>query len=355
MERVFQVFLALVMRFFLPRHNAHVQFMRAQLRILRARIPAERIVPTPAEKAELLRWGAAFDHDVDRLVEVVKPATYRRWLCLTRGGFTFKRSGRPRIVDELRRLVGTIAHENVAWGYRRIVGELKKLGIAIGTTTVKRILAEQGIYPAPEKARKKPPMPWTDFVHAHIDVFVACDFFTKPVYTLRGVFDAYVLVFIDIGTRKVFCSAATYQPDSDWVVQQARNAAMWLEDISVTPRFLVHDADTKFDTRFKNFWKSAGVRCIRTPIRAPRANSFCEKFIGSLKHECLNNFLCFSRGQLDYITKIWCAHYNTRRPHQGVGIGNNVLDKGLTPQVHGTIRCRRQLGGIIKDYYRDAA
>ena len=351
----FDVVLVLVLRFFLPRHNAHIQFMRAQLRILRARIPAHRVVPTPEERAELLRWGALFTHDVDELLEVVRPATYRSWLSKTRRHIKFKRSGRPRIVDELRRLVASIAVENLLWGYRRIAGELKKLGIVVGATSVKRILAEQDIYPTPEKDRKKPPVPWMEFVHAHLDVLAACDFFVKPVHTVLGVFEAYVLVFVHLGTRKVFCSPPTYSPNSDWMAQQARNAAMWFEDAGVRLRFLIHDGDTKFDIRFRGFWKTDRVRCIKTPPRAPRANAFAESFIGTLKRECLDHFLCFTQRQLDYIVRTWVSYYNTRRPHRGVGMNNEVLDGTFLPQTNGRVRCRRHLGGIIKDYYRDAA
>ena len=128
-------------------------------------------------------------------------------------------------------LVLRMAEENLRWGYRKIVGELKKLGIRISKTTVRKILKDSDIHPLPDKAFKKPTVPWTTFVHAHMDSMVGCDFFTKRVYTLRGVFTAYMLVFIHLGTRKVYCSAPTYHPNGDWVMQQARNANMWLDDM----------------------------------------------------------------------------------------------------------------------------
>jgi len=265
-------------------------------------------VPTPQEKAELMRWGAMLGHSIDGVIWVVKPATYRRWLRMKKRKIPFKKSGRPRIAECIRRLARRMAVENVLWGYQRIVGELKKLGCRVGKTTVKRILKEEGIHPLPTKARKKPPVEWAAFVRAHMETLVACDFFTKPVYTLRGKFHACVLVFIHLASRKAFCSPPTYTPDGDWVMQQARNAASWLDEIGVAPRYLIHDRDSKYPGRFGAFWKTEGVRCLRIPPRAPIANAFCECFIGKLKRECLDHFLCFSRGQLHHILTTWLRH-----------------------------------------------
>jgi putative transposase len=355
MERIEFAVLALVSRWFLPRYNAHLQLLEAQIRMLRNRIEVSRIVPTPAEKAELLRLGVLLGHDVAGVMHIVQPETYRRWLRERSRGRKPKLAGRPPTPLVIRNLVLRFARENLLWGCRRIVGELKKLGIRIGATTIREILHESGMHPDPMKAKKQPPIPWTTFIHANIESVVACDFFTKRIYTLRGVFDAYVLVFIHLGSRRVFHSPSTYNPDETWVMQQARNAAMWLDDNGVQPRFLIHDRDSKFTVKFREFWKDDGARCIRIPPKSPKANAFAESFIGTLKKECLNHFLCFSREQLDYIVATWCAHYNTERPHQGQDIGNRVLDESFTPERDGPIRCKQQLGGIIRSYYRDAA
>ena len=144
------------------RYNARIQFLIAQTRILRSRIDASRIVPTPEEKEELLRWGASFNHKIDGVMEVVKPATYRKWLRMKRRKVPFKVSGRPRIPECVRKIVRRMAVENVLWGYDRIVGELKKIGCRLGKTTVKRILKEEGIHPLPRKSRKRPPIKWIE-------------------------------------------------------------------------------------------------------------------------------------------------------------------------------------------------
>lgn len=347
--------LTLIARFFAPRHNVQLRFMRAQLRILRNRITADRIVPTPEEKAELIRIGALMDHDIAGLMSIVRPKTYRRWLREQRQGKPFRKLGRPPAARELRELIVRMARANIAWGYRRIAGELKKLGIAIGATTIRDVLKASGMHPAPDKADKKPPLPWTTFVHAHMESLVATDFFTKRIYTWRGVFDAYVLVFIHLGTRQVYCSPATFSPNEDWVMQQARNASVWLEDIGITPRFLILDRDTKYTRKFRRFWKDDGVRCIRIPPQSPRANAFAEAYIGRFKHSCLNHFCCLSLAQLDYIVRVWLEYYHVQRPHQGKDIGNTVLNPGFVPSNEGAIRRHERLGGIIAWYERDAA
>ena len=138
-------------------------------------------------------------------------------------------------------------------------------------------------------------------------------------------------------------------------MQQARNASMWLAEEGVTPRFLIRDGDRKFPDKFKDFWKAEEVRVIRIPPRAPKANAFSENWVGGLKRECLNFFMCFSLDQLHYITQTWVRHYNTQRPNRGIGINNNVLDEQFKPQCAGPVLCRQKLGGLIKEYYREAA
>ncbi|HPG70371.1 MAG TPA: integrase core domain-containing protein [Candidatus Hydrogenedentes bacterium] len=355
MEDLFFSLLTLVLQWFRPRYNVHLQLLQAQIRMLRSRIDVSRIVPTPQEKAELLRLAAQVDHDIGEVMHIVQPETYRKWVRQSKRGVIFKRAGRPRIPMATVNLVLRMAQENARWGYRRIVGEFKKLGIRISSSTVKKILKGSGVHPAPDKGFKKPAVPWTTFVHAHMDSMVGCDFFTKRIYTLRGVLTAYLLVFVHLGSRKVYCSPATFNPTGDWVMQQTRNANMWLDDMGVKPRFVIHDRDGKYPGEFKTFWKSEGVRNLLIPIKAPRANSFAETWIEGHKRECLNYFMCFGIEQLDYITRTWVAYYNTRRPHRGVGMKNEVLDKTFVPQSEGVVRCRSELGGLIKSYYREAA
>jgi putative transposase len=355
MKSTLSLLLVFLNRFFMPRHNAQLRLLKAQIAILRARIPTQRIILSPKEKAELIRIGAECGHDIDGLLEVAKAATYKRWLAQMRVGIPFKAVGRPRLTQELRDVVIRIGSENLLWGYKRIAGELKKLGLYAGTNSVKRILIEVGIHPSPERRTKKPALPWTTFIEAHMEAMIACDFFSKTVLTLRGPRAAYVLMFIHLGSRRVFCSAPTYAPDAAWVTQQARNTLMWCAERGIRPGFLIRDADTKFGARFDTVWDSEAARVIQIPHRAPDANAFAESFIATIKRECLDFFVCFNRSQLDYILRTWVRHYNTERPHRGRGIGNNVLQVDFRPARDGPIRRNRQLGGVITSYTRDAA
>ena len=355
MDRMFPFLFTILAHYFTPRHNAEVRLLKAQIKILMDRVPTKRIIPSAEEKSELIRLGAICDHDVADLMEIVKHATYRRWLDRSQKGEVFKNVGRPRLTQEIRDLIIKLAKENVLWGYRRIVGEMKKLGFHLGVTSAKRVLTDAGIYPSPEKERKKPPLDWLTFIHAHLESVIACDFFTKDIYTPTGKMTAHVLFFIHLKSRRVYCSTPTYSPDSAWVTQQARNTIMWCDEQGVKPRFLVRDADTKFSGPFNEVWKSEGARVIQIPHRAPAANSYAESFVAGIKRECLDFFICFSRRQLDYICRTWVRHHNTDRPHQGVDIGNNVLAVDFKPQKTGAIKSKEALGGIIRSYYREAA
>ncbi len=314
-----------------------------------------RIVSTPRERAELLRLGVSFDHEIDDLMQVVTPATYKKWLRELRSCRRNRPAGRPRTPLAARNLVIRLAKENLPWGYRRIFGELKKLGIRISTSTIRNVLKEEGHFPEPNKAIRNPPIPWTTFVHANMESMVACDFFTKKIFTLRGVRVAYVLVFIHLGSRKVLCSSSTYHPDTAWVMQQARNAMMWMNGEDINPKFLVRDRDRIYPDTFEPFWSDVNVRSIKITPRAPMANTYCESFIGTLKCECWNHFMCFSKDQLDYIVRTRLRHYHKHRPHRRVGRYNSVLDENFIPKTEDQVRCRTELGGIIRVYYRDAA
>lgn len=338
-----------------PKYDARMAFMKFQNQMLRDRIDASRIVPTPEERGELLRLGKLCDHDIDELLTVVVLETYKTWVRKLKKGVTFKRSGRSRIAEAIRRLVHRISGENHNWSYRRICGELKKLGIFISETTVRNIMIEDELGPPSVARNEEPTIVWKNFIKAHMDTLVACDFFSKKIVCWHGTYTAYVLVFIHLGSRRVYHSYPTLNPNGDWVIQQCRNASMWLEDEGLEIKYLLRDRDGKYPDAMKGFWKSEEVMTLKTPVRSPKANAFCESFIGTLKRECLNNFFCFSIDHLHHINSVWIKYYNTRRPHRGKDIGNNILDADFTATLNGKVKCREQLGGVIKDYYREDA
>jgi putative transposase len=233
------------------------------------------------------------------------------------------------------------------------VGELKKLGHTVSASAARGVLVARDLPPTAKKSGRHLPMAWTNFVRANVDSLVATDFFTQPVHTLTGTVHAYVLVFIHLRTRRVFASPATLHPNEAWMQQQARNASAWIEDEGLQVKWLIHDRDTKYSRKFRGFWTDSGIRPLQTPRRAPRANSYVESFLGTLKRECLDYFFCLSMRQVDYVVKTWLAHYHSVRPHQG--LGNNVLAVDFTPQTEGEVKCRERLGGVVREYYRKAA
>jgi len=339
----------------MPRYDARLQLLKYQIEMLRNRMDDPRIITTPEERTELMRLGALVDHDIADVMLVVKPDTYRGWLRKKAGRKPKRKGGRPATDADIIRLLLRMARENLAWGYKRIYGELKKLGIKIGLTTIRDIMKRNGLNPVPDKALKNPDSTWSRFIRSHIETLVAIDFFTKPVLTWRGRIDAYVLVFIHLGSRRVFMSPATFNPNEKWVLQQARNASMWLDDIGVNASHLIRDRDAKFTTRFDGFWGCSGAKIVKTPPRTPQANGYAESYISTIKAQCLDHFICLSLDHLNHINREWLAHYNFTRPHQGKEIGNTVLNVDFTPTREGKIKREQKLGGIISHYYREAA
>ncbi|UCE58435.1 MAG: transposase [Phycisphaerales bacterium] len=344
------------------RRDARVRFLKAQVEILRRKLGGNRVIPSPDDRARLLAIGQELDHDVADVIGIVTPRTYCRWITDLREGRRPKRVGRLKIARNMRELVIRLAKENAGWGYRRIVGELRKLRLKLGRSSVRRILKDEGLTPSPQRRGKAGETTWQKFIRLHVNTLVACDFFTKDVITPFGVRVAYCLAFIHVGTRKVFLSPPTYHPNDRWVQQQRRNMMMWLDDHELEARFLIHDRDSKFSAVFRRLCGSSGIQCVRTPLLAPDANAFAEAWIGSFKRECLNHFLCFGLGHLGYICSQYVRFFNQHRPHQG--LGNRILPAATGPPEElapeyspeiDPIRCQRFLGGLLRHYYRVAA
>lgn len=278
--------------------------------------------------ATLLRWHR----------ELVK----RKWR-LYRGRH---RSGRPPISRTVRDLVIRLATENPRWGYQRIRGELKKLGVVASATTVRNILRGQGLGPAP---RRNGPT-WTEFLRAQAAA-VACDFFTIETIFLRRL---YVVFFIELETRRVLWANCTSTPDGAWVTQQARNLVVRADDASPPVRLLIHDRDAKFPASFDEVIRSEGIAVIRTPIRAPRANAFAERWVRTIRTECLDWILILSWRHLERVLKIYVDHYNRHRPHRGLDLLVPESPDGAGPGTSGASRIdvkrRDRLGGLLHEY-----
>ena len=284
---------------------------------------------------------------------MVTPATLLRWHReLVRRTWTYRRTGRPGrppIDAEVRALILRLARENPRWGCVRIGGELRKLGIRVAATTIRSLLRTARAGPAPRRTGPS----WTDFLRAQAQGMIACDFFTVETAWLRTL---YVLVFIELGSRRIHLSPSTAHPDSAWVTQQARNLALHLDDRSSPIRFLIHDRDTKFSRAFDAVIRSEGARVILTPFRAPNANAYAERVIATVRAECLDWSLIQGRRHLDRTLRTYAEHYNRGRPHRGLALVP-PLSEGADPVPVSPrdVRRRDLLGGLIHEYYGIAA
>jgi putative transposase len=262
------------------------------------------------------------------------------------------RPGRPPVDRSVRELILRLARENSAWGYVRIVGELRKLGIDVSAALVRNVLRRAGIPPVPQRGQPG----WRSFLRQHAATTVACDFLTVDTVLLRRL---YVLVFICIGSRRIEYVACTSNPDGAWMVQQARNLLMDLGDRGQPPRFLIHDRDAKFSRAFDAMFHGEGIRVIRTPLKAPNANAHIERWIGSARRECLDRLLIFTRHQLERVLRVYVRHYNEQRPHRALEL--QAPDPHMKPSTRGqpaataAVRRRDLLGGLIHEYEAAAA
>lgn len=282
---------------------------------------------------------------------MVRPETLLRWHReLVRRKWTYRRTGhpgRPPIGPDVRDLVVRLGRENPRWGYQRIRGELRKLGIRISATTVRTILLRNGMNPAPRWGGPT----WAEFLRSQAAGIWATDFFTVETIGLRTL---YVLFFIELSTRRVHLAGVTEPPDSAWVTQQARNLAV--DERLSGVRFLVRDRDAKFSGPFDTVLRAEGVRVIRTPVRAPRANAFAERFVRTVRRECFDHVLIYDRRHLERVLGAYVEHYVDERPHRGLGLAVPAGD-GLPPVPGATrtpVERRDVLGGLIHEYRRAA-
>jgi putative transposase len=219
--------------------------------------------------------------------------------------------GRPPLDRRVQTLVVRLARENPCWGFHRIVGELRGLGISISATSVRTILIRQGLPPAPQRDE----LSWRNFLRQHAATTLACDFFTVETAWLKRI---YVLYFISLERRRIEFVACTPNPTGAWTAQQARNLLMAIDDRQQPLRLLIHDRDSKFAGGFDHVFQSEGIAVIRTPVQAPNANAHAERWVGSVRRECLDRLLIFSRRQLEHVLRVYARHYNRHRPHRSL-------------------------------------
>jgi transposase InsO family protein len=276
---------------------------------------------------------------------------WHRELVARRWTYPRCRRGRPATPAEVRKLVVRLARENPGWGYRRIQGELVGLGMRLAPSTVWSILKAAEIEPAPRRLDQS----WTEFLRAQAVSILECDFFTVDTLFLKRF---YVLFFIEFASRRVYLAGITINPDGGWVAQQARNLMMQIDDEGVRrPSVLIRDRDSKFTHDFDEVFRSEGMRVIRAPVRAPKARAHAERWVGTVRRECLDRLLILGRRHLQQVLSAYLAHYNGHRPHRALeqrpplaqlpppdecGVGEVIGVDG--------VRRRDVLGGLIHEY-----
>jgi putative transposase len=320
--------------------------LRHELTVLRRQYPRPRLQPKDRALLAALsrhlpqaRWS----------VFLVKPETLLDWhRRMVRRRWTYRSAprGRPPVPDQVQQLIVRLARENPRWGYQRIHGELLRLGCQISASSIRRVLRAHDVDPAPRRA----PTTWRSFLRRQAAGILACDFFTVDTVWLRRL---YVLFVIELGSRRVHLAGVTAHPTGPWVAQQARNLLLDLGDRGAMFRFLIRDRDTKFTRAFDDVWGSSGVQIICTPIRAPNANAVAERWVGTVRRECLDHLLIVGRPHLVHVLRAYVEHYNQHRPHRSLGLGTPI------PSVRGDptsatalpqLRRRDVLGGLVHEY-----
>jgi putative transposase len=280
---------------------------------------------------------------------VVTPQTLLRWhreLVRRKWAQPRRATGRPPTDGRVREIVLRFARENPGWGYPRIAGELLKLGLRVSPSTVRRILLTAGLSPAPRRTGPS----WRQFLRQQAASVLACDFFTVETISLRRF---YVLFFIELESRRVHLAGCTTNPTGAWVTQQARNLSF--TGLFERVRFLIHDRDSKFAAAFDEVFRSEGIQVIHTPIRAPQANAHAERFVRTVRAECLDWLLIVGRRHLETALRIYTTHYNQERPHRALAL-HPPEPTNADPRPSGEqIKRRDRLGGLIHEYHRAAA
>jgi transposase InsO family protein len=328
-----------------------IAFLREENRTLKSQLVGRRLRLNDTQRRRLAVRGQRLGRGALREVAtLVTPDTILRWhreLIARKWTYAGGQPGRPGVLAEIRRLVVRMATENPNWGDTCIQRSLKNVGHRVARSTIASILEAEGIPPSRER-----PTTWRTFLSAHWPALVAADFFTTEVWTPRGLVTFYTLFVLELPSRRVHVSGSTPYPDEAFVVQALRDLANAIDGVLVDGCVLICDRDRKWSRGVLAFLEDEGVRIIQTPFRAPYCNAYAERFVRSIKEECLERMILFGERHLRRTIAEFVAHYHAERNHQG--IGNELIQSLERTDGPGRVRRRQRIGGMLNYYYRAA-
>ena len=342
------------------RHQLEViDYLKEENRVLREQLDGRGLRFTDDQRRRLAVKGRVVGRRrLDELAGLVTPDTILRWyrdlIAKKYDGSARRGRGRPASTPGVQQLVVRFASENPSWGYTRLLGALRNLGHELGRNTIKRILKAHGLEPAPSRGKR---IPWKTFLKAHFGVIAATDFFSVEVLTFTGLVRYLVLFVIDLETRHVHVAGLVRQPHGAWMKQVARNLTDGVDGFLTGKRYLIHDRDPLFTDDFRNLLAAAGVKCLKLPAHCPNLNAYAERFVLSIKSECLSKLVPLGERHLRRAVSEFVEHYHLERNHQG--LENQLLTTAIlpAPPANGNlpIERRERLGGLLNFYFRRAA
>jgi transposase InsO family protein len=332
------------------RQQEVIEYLIEENRVLREQLKGRKLRLNDDQRRRLAEKGKKLGRRLlSQVITIVTPDTLLRWHReLIRAKWTYnKRVGRPGVMKVIRKLIVRMAKENSSWGYCRIQGALRNLGHRVAKSTIAKVLKEHGIKPAHDR-----PMAWKTFLKAHWGEVVGADFFTTEVWTSRGLVTFYTVFLIDLKTRRACIAGSTPNPGDEFMRQLARNLTDVVDGFLLGHRLLILDRDTKWSQAFTKVLEDFGIDVVWTPYQAPNCNAHAERFVRSIKEECLSRMVIFGERNLYRALDEYTKHYHAERNHQG--IGNELIGGAPASDGGGEVVRDERLGGLLS-YYRRAA